>query len=197
MDEAERFRVFTLVHKEPTNAADEWLADKRRIVALEAQLAALREQEPVAWLVEHDDFPAEVELFDELDHAPETIEKEEAMGWRLTPLYKAQPAIPEGWLKVSEHEPPYGEHILIALKLAGGDWFTCYGFVQSDWSLMSVDDEPIGYDLDDDAYWRRSKPPIDTPRPTLEAMTGACDELFQLGWNACRDAMLAAQQGGT
>jgi hypothetical protein len=63
-------------------------------------LAALREQEPVAWLVEHDDFPAEVELFDELDHAPEIIGQEEARGWRFTPLYKAQPAIPEGFVLV-------------------------------------------------------------------------------------------------
>lgn len=69
------------------------------------------------------------------------------------------------WLKVSEHEPPYGEHILIAIKLAApGDWFTCYGFVQSDWSLRSVDDEYIGYDLDDDARWRRVTSPMDAAR---------------------------------
>ena len=55
---------------------------------LRSELAALREQEPVAWLVEHDDYPKTVELPDET-HTPETIEKEEAMGWRLTPLYAA------------------------------------------------------------------------------------------------------------
>jgi hypothetical protein len=68
---------------------------------IEAELAALREQEPVARLVEHDDFPVEVELCDELDYAPEIMEQEAAMGWRFTPLYTApQPAIPEGYVLV-------------------------------------------------------------------------------------------------
>jgi len=61
----------------------------------EAKLAALHE--PVAWIVEHDDYPTEVELISEIDHAPEARKKDEAMGWRFTPLYAApQPAIPEG-----------------------------------------------------------------------------------------------------
>lgn len=76
------------------------------------------------------------------------------------------------WLKVSEHEPPYGEHILIALRLIRGDWFICYGFVQSDWSLWSVDDDSIGYDLDDDAYWKRVKPPIDSARSATAPEAG-------------------------
>jgi hypothetical protein len=65
-----------------------------------SRLEPLWEQEPVAWLVEHDDYPAEVELVNEFDHTPEAIEKEEAMGWRLTPLYTApQPAIPVEWVQ--------------------------------------------------------------------------------------------------
>jgi hypothetical protein len=68
---------------------------------LRAELAALREHEPVAWIVEHDDYPTEVELINELDHAPEIIGQEEAKGWRFTPLYAApQPAIPEGFVLV-------------------------------------------------------------------------------------------------
>jgi len=42
----------------------------------------------VAWIVEHDDYPTEVELINELDHAPEIIGQEEARGWRFTPLYR-------------------------------------------------------------------------------------------------------------
>ena len=55
-----------------------------------AELAALREGgEPVAWIVEHDDLHICVELHNQFDHTPEVRKKEEAMGWRFTPLYKA------------------------------------------------------------------------------------------------------------
>jgi len=65
------------------------------------------EQEPVAWIVEHDDYPTEVELISELDHAQKARKKEEAMGWRFTPLYKApQPAIPEGFALVPVEPTP-------------------------------------------------------------------------------------------
>jgi hypothetical protein len=71
----------------------------------EAKLAALHE--PVAWIVEHDDYPTEVELISEIDHAPEARKKDEAMGWRFTPLYAApQPAIPEGYALVPVEPTP-------------------------------------------------------------------------------------------
>jgi hypothetical protein len=74
---------------------------------IEAELAALGKQEPVAWIVEHDDYPTEVELINELDHAPEIIGQEEAMGWRFTQLYTApQPAIPEGFALVPVEPTP-------------------------------------------------------------------------------------------
>ena len=33
-----RFRIFAMTHKSPTQAADEWLADKERIHQLEKEL---------------------------------------------------------------------------------------------------------------------------------------------------------------
>ena len=94
------------------------------IEQLRAKLAALREQEPVAWIVEHDDYPTEVELINELDHAPEARKKDEAMGWRFTPLYAApQPAIPEecGVTNPSGHTALYFDLLMRVQKKVPGE----------------------------------------------------------------------------
>ena len=67
------------------------VSPRELVDAIKAQPASPegREQEPVAWIVEHDDYPTEVELHDQFDHTPEARKKDEAMGWRFTPLYKA------------------------------------------------------------------------------------------------------------
>jgi hypothetical protein len=73
----------------PGNLVDQYTSLENENAQLRDELAALREQEPVAWIVEHDDYPTEVELHDQFDHTPEARKKDEAMGWRFTPLYKA------------------------------------------------------------------------------------------------------------
>jgi hypothetical protein len=66
----------------------------------EAKLAAMREQEQVAWIVDNDKMNCKsVEFHNDNDHSPVAIERETAMGWRFTPLYTApQHAIPEGFV---------------------------------------------------------------------------------------------------
>lgn len=63
---------------------------------MDSELAELREQEPVAWMTEHDKHPTQFELHDPFEHTPEAIEKamqsRRLLGWRLTPLYLAPQA---------------------------------------------------------------------------------------------------------
>jgi hypothetical protein len=130
---------------------------------LRAELAALREQEPVAYVHLVPDSYA--------DNYDVRFWSKMPIG---TKLYTAPKPTPEPLTPKGETVPQTVENLQ---------------------AIMARDaDEMLRMKEEISKLTQKLNQARQRQRPIPKAMTGACDELFALGWNACRQAMLAAKE---